>query len=137
MKIKAIILSFLMILAPERSHAEGALDAMTEFCQNSLPAVQGIASITYPQLFPTIQATPIGPMPGLMIGVAQQSSVLVEVCDIAMNLSQLEGFEALFYTGQVLNNMTDNRWEHHLTMVDKTWNLANTIYDFEEGQARR
>lgn len=143
MSKNALLLTFLMIFSPislaqseaDDSKGKGPMAKMQKFCKVSLPIIQSIASLAFPELYPTIQATPLGPMPGLMIGLAQRSSVLQKICDIALQLDQLEGLDAAFFVKNTLNTMTDNLWQDHLGMVDSTWNLAAQIYDFENGKS--
>lgn len=79
---------------------------------------------------------PVAGFPGIVMGLTQRTSVIHDVCDFLNQLSQLDGVNAIFFSANYLNELTGKKWDHHLKMADQTWNLANSIYDFDNGSMR-
>ncbi len=101
-----------------------------QFCEQ----VQRLAPLL--NVYSMVQWPVLG-FPGITFGLSQNTSALLDFCDFIMQIEQLDTQDAIFFAGNYLNKLTDNKWGHHLTMADKTWNLANTVYDFESGQYRK
>jgi hypothetical protein len=80
---------------------------------------------------------PVAGFPGVVIGQTQRSSVLFDICSFMEQLQQLDGVNAIFFAANYLNELTGRKWDHHLKMAQSTWELTNTLYDFDSGQARK
>lgn len=117
---------------PSTSHAVnlGPFKVAKGFCEK----VQALAPIL--NVYTNVQWPVVG-FPGITVGLAQNTSALLDFCNFIMQIEQLSTQDAIFFTGNYLNTLTDNRWGHHLDMADRTWNLANTVYDFEAGEQRQ
>jgi hypothetical protein len=101
----------------------------------------GLILSQYPNLsiFNSIQALPFPPFvgPGIEFGLSSRTSVIIVMCGLLHDIAAGDTQNAIFATGRALNDLTDNKWSHHLDMADQTWNLANTMYDFESGEMRK
>lgn len=133
---KKYILALGILLAglstPKQAQAVnlGPFSIARDFCEQ----VQQLAPIL--NSYSMVQWPVVG-FPGITMGLAQNTSALLDFCNYIMQVEQLGTQDAIFFTGNYLNTLTDNRWGHHLEMADKTWNLANTVYDFEAGGMRK
>lgn len=123
-----MIFSICLSFIPNRSEAFIG-NVGREFCED----VQKFGPIL--NAFSTVQ-WPVAGFPGITLGLAQNTSVLLDLCNIVMQIEQLKTGDAAFFAATKLNQMTGNKWNHHLKMADSTWNLANSVFDFDSGQAR-
>lgn len=80
---------------------------------------------------------PVMGFPGITFGLSQNTSALLDFCDFIMQIEQLDTQDAIFFAGNYLNKLTDKKWNDHLDFASQTWDLANTVYDFESGQHRK
>jgi len=132
MKKLIFIFAFLLINLPQKSSAVniGGLSVTVSFCQN----IQKLGSIlnSYTQVqWPTTGAV------GVTVGVLQNESAVMVMCDYIIQLQNMDTTQAIFYSASTLNKLTDNKWKEHLDQADRTWNIANTLYDFENGESRK
>ena len=107
----------------------GAFKMTETFCQNFSKMSALLNSFQIVQW-------PVAGFPGIVMGVTQRTSVLHDVCDFMNQLAQLDGVNAIFFSANYLNELTGAKWDHHLKQADRTWNLANSIYDFDNGGMR-
>jgi hypothetical protein len=128
-KIRHFLIS-LSLLVSTTVYAVNVPSGMIRFCEQVSRISNILASYTYIQW-------PVVGVPGITAGLSSRTSVILELCDYVQQLQQLETADAIFLTGQVLNQMTDNRWEHHLNFAESTWSLAQNAYDFENGEFRK
>lgn len=121
-----------MVITAPKAHAVnlGPFKVAKDFCEK----VQALTPIL--NVYSMVQWPVIG-FPGISMGLTQNTSALLDLCNFVMQIEQLDTQDAIFFAGATLNKMTDNKWNHHLEMADKTWNLANTVYDFDEGQFKK
>ena len=127
--IFVLIFSISLVFTPQKSDAFLG-NVGRAFCEK----VQQLGPIL--NSFTVVQWPVVG-FPGITMGLAQNTSVILDLCNLVMQIEQLSTQDAIFFAAGELNKMTDNRWGHHLDFADKTWNLANSIYDFEAGETRR
>lgn len=122
----------LLLVTPQKAEAVnlGPFKVAKGFCEK----IQQLAPIL--NVYTNVQWPVVG-FPGITVGLAQNTSALLDFCNFIMQIEQLDTQDAIFFTGNYLNTLTDNRWAHHLEMADKTWNLANSVYDFEAGEQRK
>lgn len=115
----------------------GTDNPMLKICEYA----NSVASIinAYPNLLPSLTPIPYVPfvIPGMLVGMSQRTSVLLEMCNLLQDIVALDTQGAIYAIGRMTNTLTDNKWSHHLNMADSTWNLANQLYDFNEGKQRK
>jgi len=130
--MKYIVLSVFFLLSLPKSWAVnlGPFKVAKPFCEK----IQQLAPIL--NVYTNVMWPVVG-FPGVTMGLSQNTSALMDFCNFIMQVEQLGTQDAIFFTGNYLNTLTDRKWENHLEMADKTWNLANTVYDFENGQQRK
>lgn len=108
----------------------GPFSVTIGFCQN----VQKIGSIV--NSYTQVQWPTTG-YPGITMGLLSQSSALITFCEYITQLEQLNTQQAVFFSANYLNTLTGKKWDDHLQQADRTFNLANSVYDFENGEARK
>lgn len=130
--ISMLLVAMAMFSVPQKAEAVnlGPFKVARGFCEK----IQSLAPIL--NTYSMVQWPVVG-FPGITMGLASNTSALLDFCNYIMQIEQLGTQDAIFFTGNYLNTLTDNKWNHHLEMADKTWNLANTVYDFEAGQQRK
>lgn len=129
----AIIVSlFSGIFSPRPAHAVGLgpFDVTKSFCMD----VQKVGNIL--NAFQSIQWPVVG-IPGIAVGATFRTSVVVDMCQFIMNLEQLNTLQGVLYSANYLNELTGKKWDDHLKKLDQTWNLANSVYDFQKGTFRK
>jgi hypothetical protein len=77
---------------------------------------------------------PVAGFPGIVMGLSQRSSVIMEICDFVNQVSQLDTANAVFFSANYLNELTGNKWDDHLLQARKSYDLATSTYDFENGR---
>lgn len=97
------------------------------FCEK----IQTLSSIL--NAYTTVQWPVVG-VPGITFGLLQNSSALLDFCAFLIQLETLGTVDATFYTLNYLNQMTDNRWQHHLDFMTEAWSLANDTVDMSTGK---
>jgi hypothetical protein len=80
---------------------------------------------------------PVAGFPGIAMGLTQRSSIVLDICNFMTQLEQLNGVNAIFFSANYLNELTGKKWDSSLKLADKTWNLANSYYDFNSGTMRK
>jgi hypothetical protein len=130
-KFIILILLSLNLMTP-KAHAVslGPFAVTDSFCQN-FSAMGAILNS-----FQIVQ-WPVAGAPGIATGLTQRTSVIHDICDFLTQLEQLDGVNAIFFSANYLNELTGKKWDSSLKMADKTWNLANSIYDFDNGGVRQ
>lgn len=124
----AIISISLMIGSPKKAEAVGIGFFDTDsICQE----VQTLGAIL--NAFQVIQ-WPVAGFPGVVMGLSQRSSVIMEICDFVNQVSQLDTANAVFFSANYLNELTGNKWDEHLLQARRTYDLATSTYDFENGR---
>ena len=93
----------------------------------------------YPSTWPSIQAVPFPPyiVPGMVIGLTQNTSVVTKVCNVLNQVATLDTQNAWQGIKEITNTITDNKWKADFDQVDATYNVANNVYDFENGTYRK
>lgn len=67
--------------------------------------------------------------PGFVTGIVQNDSIILKMCAYLIKVRTLDTESAVYATAAFLNELTDNKWNHHIEFLDKTWNVANSVYD--------
>lgn len=125
-----LILSLNILFIPQAKAVNLGPFAVSEsFCQD----IDKLGAIL--NSFQIVQ-WPVAGAPGIVAGLTQRTSVINDICGFITQLSQLEGVNAIFFSANYLNELTGKKWDHHLKQADKTWNLANSVYDFDNGGVR-
>lgn len=93
-----------------------------KYCRN----VQDIAAIG--QAWSQVYWGSIG-APGFVTGAIQNDSIILKMCAYLIKVRTLDTEGAVYATAAFLNELTDNKWNHHFEFLDKTWNVANSFYD--------
>lgn len=134
-----IVIIFLGIGITTKSHAALVTPShsVLNFCQK-YAMLSGIFN-AYPNIMPTI-----GPLPGppfayvsIVPGLLAKTSVVMYVCDMLTNLETLSDKDGIFYLAEQFNDLTAEKWNHHLSFAKNTFTLADTLWDFENGKSRK
>lgn len=131
MKFKVFLFSMITtICLPAFAVNIGGFDVNRQFCEQS----QKLAPIL--NTYSNVQFPVVG-FPGISAGLVQNTSVLLDFCNYIMQVEQLGTQDAIFFTGNYLNTLTDRKWDDSLRLTRDTWSLANQAYDFENGTNRK
>lgn len=127
--MKKLILILLFVVSsykPQPAYAAklGPFSVDRKFCEN-VDAIAGVLNA-----FQMIQWPVIG-MPGIVLGISQKTSVLLDLCKYIIQLEQLRGVEASFFVMDSLNQLTGNKWDEELQLTRDSWSLANSFHDFD------
>ena len=97
------------------------------------------ALFVWPTIWPSIQAIPFPPFiaPGILMGLSQETSMITLVCKVLTEVSQFDIQNGVNGVRGITNALTGDRWDSHLDQADRTFNIANTVYDFESGTYRK
>lgn len=126
-----VIISLNLLFTPQAKAVNLGPFAVTDsFCQD-FSKIGGLLNS-----FQIVQ-WPVAGAPGIVTGLTQRTSIIHDLCDFLNQLAQLDGVNAVFFSANYLNELTGKKWDHHLKQADKTWNLANSIYDFDNGGVRQ
>jgi len=120
----------LSIFTIQSTYAVPVPNSMIRFCEK----IDKISSILSAYTF--IEWPVVG-VPGITMGLSSRTSPIVDLCDYVQQLQQLDTMDAVFLTGQVLNKMTNEKWDHHLRFAESTWSLAQEAWDFDNGEFRK
>jgi hypothetical protein len=132
--MKKIFLSLVFLLTamiPEAKAVNlGPFSVTDSFCQdfNQVGAILNSFQIVQ---------WPVAGAPGVVVGLTQRTSVIHDLCDFITQLEQLEGINAVLFSANYLNELTGKKWDQSLKFADKTYNLANSVYDFDKGGVRK
>lgn len=127
--ISAFMLS-LLHLAEAKAVDLGPLSVTTGFCQQ----VDKVGAIV--NSF-TIVQWPVGGFPGITMGMLSNTSVVVDFCNFITQLETLDTTQAIFAAANYGNTLTGKKWDDHLQQADRTFNILNSTYDFENGTTRQ
>lgn len=107
------------------------------FCEKYQMAGQFVAA--YPRITPSIQALPWVPFVGLSLvpGLVEKPNIIQYICNTLTKISNLDVKDASFFIASELNDMTGNKWDKDLEMYTASFSLAETLWDFENGSARK
>lgn len=128
----AMITTAVVTLPTQKAQAVdlGPFSVTIGFCQN----IQKLGSIINAT---TIVQWPVAGYPGITMGLLQNTSVVMDFCSYIIQLESLNTTNAIFYSASYLNTLTGKKWDDHLKQADRTWNIANSVYDFESGAKRK
>lgn len=123
-----------MILTGFKVQAQEIDPAFVSLCKN-YTKISEIASTTLPTLFPA--TSPIPPFTGVVVGMVQRTSVMVDLCEFVNSFSEWNDSQRIWGSKRFINDLTGRKFQDDFDMVDKTWNMANSVYDFENGEKRK
>lgn len=128
------IFSFVTMFSfmPQKAQAVslGPFEVGLGFCQQ----VQKLSAILNSY---TIVQWPVGGFPGVTMGLLSNTSVVLDFCGYLVQLESMDTTNAIFFSANYLNQLTGKKWDDNFQQIDRTWNLANTLYDFDSGEARK
>lgn len=78
----------------------------------------------------------VGQYPSFAIGAYATSSVLDDICDVIIGYERFSGKQLWDFSKRFLNYITDSEFADELSLVDGTYNVANSIYDMNSGEFR-
>jgi len=86
-----------------------------------------------------ILMTPSGPVPvpGVHLSLFRDTSPIAEFCNYYQQLQKLDTVGKVELGGEILNRLTNNKWEHHTDFASDTWTILSQAYDFENGEMRK
>lgn len=127
---------FLIFLFCFKAYATevGEVDpAIAGVCHN-ISLLANIAS----QYTPTYQiaVSPAPPYTGIVVGLTQRTNVMVDFCNFVNDFQTLGTQGKVRLSKNMLNDLTANKWKEHSDQFDRTWDLADSAYDFESGERR-
>lgn len=67
--------------------------------------------------------------PAVVLGMSQRDNPLMEFCAYLNQLDQLATEDAIFFSANYLNELTDAKAEEHINWARSTWTLKSTVYD--------
>lgn len=79
---------------------------------------------------------PVAGLPGVVQGLSMRTSPIIDYCGYVLALENLNTTDAIFYAAGELNSLTGNKFDEQINFAKKTWDLSNSIYDFENGKGR-
>lgn len=131
----------LSLTAPKPVHAALISEdhPALKFCDSATNIGLILSQYPMPHVWNSIQALPFPPFiaPGIVVGFSTRTAVVVVLCQLLYDIAAGDTQKAIYATGTFLNDQTDRKWDHHLQFADSTWNLANSVYDFESGTQRK
>jgi hypothetical protein len=68
-------------------------------------------------------------MPAVVLGMSQRANPLMDFCAYLTQLDQLSTEDAIFFSANYLNELTDAKAEEHISWARNTWTLKNSIQD--------
>ena len=130
--MKKLIISLILILSlnPAKAVDLGPFDVTVDFCKN----VNKVGSIL--NAFQITQWPVVG-MPGIVIGLSQRTSPVVDLCNYIMQVRMADTAEAALLTAEKLNDLTNKKWDDQLQLSKATFKLANSVYNFNSGRTRK
>lgn len=103
------------------------------FCQNA-SKLSEIANQVMPTLWPA--ASPLPPWGGVVIGMTSQTSPIIDLCNFVIDYQTWNDNQKIYGTKTFLNDLTGKKFDEDFQFVDNTFNMLNTVYDFESGTNR-
>lgn len=67
--------------------------------------------------------------PAVVLGMAQRDTPLMEFCSYITQLDQLNTEDAIFFSANYLNELTNAKAEEQISWARNTWTLKNSIQD--------
>jgi hypothetical protein len=128
--LKKLITIFFFIFS------SGARCGIEEAC-DSLDTIGQIVGSFKNVPFYTIQTTPTGPVPGVILASIQDDGTILKFCEYYKTIKQAEGYDQIYLAGKLGNELFDEKYTHHLDFFDSTYNMGNTIFNLEEGGGLR
>lgn len=128
----SITFSILLLIQPTPAKAVslGGLEVNLSFCSQ----VSKLAGIL--QAY-TIVQWPVAGVPGITMGMLSNNSVVLDFCDFLTQLEQMDTTNAVFFSAQYLNQLTNKKWDDNFKQIDRMWNLTNSLVDLETGTYRQ
>lgn len=85
----------------------------------------------------TIVQWPVTGVPGITMGMMSNTSVILDFCNYLTTLESLDTVNAIQFSAQYLNQLTNKKWDDNFQQIDRMWNITNTLYDSETGTYRQ
>lgn len=116
--------------------AGATVASLSKSCQKLINSpLTAVAQQVLPQYF--IATSPVIPFVGFTIGLVQYDSVIMQTCNLLINLDRVNTQSGILMTGNYLNQLTANKFDNELNTVDSVFNLSNSLYDFTSGAFRQ
>lgn len=107
----------------------GGFSVTYDFCKN----VDKIGSIL--NAFQITQ-WPVAGLPGIVQGLSQRTSPIVDLCSFIAQVKSADTADAIFLSGEKLNELTKSGFKSELDLSRASFNLANSQYNFNTGNQR-
>lgn len=122
------------LTASTQGKAGGTVKSLSAACQK-MSSIQSVSRIIIPNL---IAATsPILPFVGFALGASEYESPLLKLCDVLIAIDTNSTEFIIKGVAGYGNELTGNKFDTEMDAVDKTFNVANSIYDFNDGSMRK
>ena len=82
--------------------------------------------------FQTLQITPLGPVPGIILAMVQPESVILDMCKMYKNLQIAKGLDKIRMLGDYTNILTDNKFSEHISFMKDTLDMGDTLNDINK-----
>lgn len=116
--------------------AGATVASLSKSCQKLMNSpLTAIAQQVLPQYF--IATSPVIPFVGFTMGLVQYDSVIMQTCNLLINIDRVDTQSGILMTGNYLNQLTANKFDNELNTVDSVFNLSNSLYDFTSGAFRQ
>lgn len=79
---------------------------------------------------------PVAGLPGIVVGVTQRTSPIVDLCSYLTQVKNADTAEAIYLSAEKLNTITKAGIDDELALTKATFRLANSHYDFSKGKRR-
>jgi hypothetical protein len=106
---------------------------MVTFCENASKFASMTGDLTQ-TLWPTV--SPLPPYGGVVIALTSRTNVVIDICDFVLRFSEWDNQQKIFGTKSFLNDLTGKKFDDDFTFFDDTFNIANSVYDFDNGDRR-
>lgn len=107
---------------------------VVDFCRN-FSKISGISSVTTPIFWPAV--SPVTPFGGIVSGLSQRTNVVIDLCDFVLSFEEWNTSQKINGSKRFLNDLTGRKHQEDFDMFDSTFNLAESVYDFDSGEQRK
>lgn len=126
------LLFFLIIFKSFLTFAE--IDpAIVNMCEN-VAKTPSLATVMKNIYWPSV--TPAPPYGGVVIGLTSDTNVIIDICNFVIGFEEMDTSQKINSSKQFVNTLTARKFQDDFDFVDKTMNIANSVYDFENGERR-
>lgn len=75
--------------------------------------------------------------PGFVLAQFENSSIMFEICDYYIDIKKNDETMDIYNTMNVLNKMTNDRWDDQFNLLTGYHSITKSLYDLEKGEFRK